>query len=194
MTTHPIAARRFAAALLFSLAAGTSAHDGHDHGDAAPSASVAGGPRFAVATDLFELVGALDGRRLVLWLDRTDDTSPVVGARLELDVGGRSVAVRPEGDAYVAMLDASPPPGVLPIAATVMAGDDADVLAAELRIGPPARATGVSSGDATSAPAGVDATGTVRLAAVGAGAALVAGAIGWTAGRRRRAVAGEGVR
>ena len=194
MTTRPIAARRAAAALLLALAAGASAHDGHDHGDAAPGAPAAGGPRFAVATDLFELVGALDGRRLVLWLDRSEDTSPVVGARLELDVGGRSVAVRPEGDAYVAMLDAPPPPGVLPIAATVVAGDDADVLAAELRIEPPAPAPGGSAGDAASARASADATGAVRLAAVAAGAALVAGAIGWRAGRRRRAVAGEGVR
>lgn len=177
------------AVALAALAAPADAHDGHDHGAPAPVVAPAGGPRFAAATGTFELVGALEGRRLVLWLDRTDTNAPVLGASVELDLGGRALVARPDGEVYVVQLDAAPAPGTLPVAATVVAGTDADVLAGELRIDPPAAAA-AGPADAGGRPRGSDDRDTMRLAAVGAGAALVAGLLGWLAGRRRRAAAG----
>ncbi|MCA3178789.1 MAG: hypothetical protein O9345_19065 [Burkholderiaceae bacterium] len=178
------AARVRAAAVLaaLALASGASAHDGHDHADPKPAAGESsGGPRFAAAAGPFELVGALEGRRLVLWLDRADDNAPIAGASIELDVGGRSHAARAEGDVYVVELDAAPAPGVVAIAATIVAGEDADLLAAELRIEAPPPAA-----DAARAAGGwVLPSDALRLAGVAAVAALVAGLVGWRAGRRR---------
>jgi hypothetical protein len=182
--------RALAACVGVTLAAHSAAHEGHDHDTPAPAAAPAGGPRFTAGTETFELVGALEGRRLVLWLDRADSNAPVVGATIELDLGGRALVAKPDGDVYVAELDAPPAPGTVPVAATVVAGADADVLAAELRIEPPAPA---AAGPAAAArwPRGLGSADTLRLAAVGTGAALVAGLLGWAAGRRRRATAGE---
>jgi hypothetical protein len=179
-----IAARARAGAFLaaLALASGASAHDGHDHGDAKPSTvEAAGAPRFVAAAGPFELVGALDGRRLVLWLDRADDNAPIAGASIELDVGSRSHTARAEGDVYVVELDAAPAPGVVPIAATIVAGNDADLLAAELRIEAPPPAADADHG----AHGSLLPPDTLRLAAVASISALVAGLVGWRAGRRR---------
>jgi hypothetical protein len=180
-----------AAVLAAALAAPAAAHEGHDHDAPAGAPASAGAPRFAAATELFELVGALEGRRLVLWLDRTDSNAPVVGATIELELGGRARVVRPDGEVYVVELDAPPAPGVLPVAATVIAGADADVFAAELRIEPPATVASAVPAAAARPAVGMGESGAGRLLAVGAGAALLAGLLGWAGGRRARAATGR---
>ena len=159
-----------AAALLLPLPA--HAGDGHDHGDAAPAAAGPALPRFAAVSDLFELVGVLDGQRLTLWLDRAADNAPVAGAAIELEVAGEKLQAEPHGDVYEAALAAAPAPGVLPVTATVTAGDDVDLLAGELDL----------HEDAEAAHAG-GAAPWLRPAAwaVGAAAALAAA---FTLGRR----------
>lgn len=179
------------------------AHEGHNHDDEvarsgpAPSASAA--PRFGAASELFELVGALDGQRLVLWLDRAADTSPVAGATLELEIAGRSMRARPAGDTYVIELDAPLAPGRVAIVATVVAGGDTDLLAAELVVSVPAGVTPAGGAPSSSvaaaapdagslpgmppAPAHGDALRTASIAALAAASAAVAG---WALGRRRR--------
>lgn len=177
-----------AAALCGLLLLGPSAvraHEGHDHDEAPPAAAVsAGGPRFALATDLFEVVGALDGRRLTLWVDRSADNAPVTDASIDLQVDGRTVALERRGDAYVGELDAAPRAGRLPVAVTVMAGSDADVFAGELVVeaASDVAMTGSAAGGA-SAPR-VALTPEMSTAAIAAAAALVAAAAGWLAGRR----------
>jgi hypothetical protein len=108
---------------------------GHDHGDASAKAAGPGLPRFAATSDLFELVGVVDGRNLTLYLDRAADNAPVDDARLELEVGGAKVAVKalPEG-VFEARLAQPPKPGVTPVTAAVTAGPDSDLLAGELTI------------------------------------------------------------
>lgn len=118
-----------AALVLPSLA---RAGDGHDHGDAAPAPSGPALPRFAATSDLFELVGVLNGKQITLYLDRTADNSPVTDAQIELDIAGAKLKVEKHEDAYEAVLAAEPKPGVLPITATVTAGKDVDLLAGEL--------------------------------------------------------------
>lgn len=123
------------AAALLLPAATASADEGHDHGDAAPASIGAALPRFTAVSELFELVGVLDGQRITLYLDRYADNSPVRGAQIELDIAGTAFKAEPQGDdAYTVLLTAAPTPGVLPVTATVTAGDDADLLAGELDI------------------------------------------------------------
>jgi len=107
------------------------AHDGHDTAPAAAPAQAA--PRFTLDSELFELVGVVNGHTLALYLDRADDNRPVPGAQLELELAGQRLAVTPVGDGeYRAELAAPLTEGSLPVTATVVAGDDSDLLAGAL--------------------------------------------------------------
>ncbi len=106
-------------------------HD-HDHGPASPAAAGPALPRFAATSELFELVGVLNGRQLTLYLDRAADNAPVTEAQIELELAGTPLQVERHGDVFEARLAAEPAPGVLPVTATVRAGADVDLLAAEL--------------------------------------------------------------
>ncbi len=111
------------------------AGDGHDHGEAAPTATGPALPRFAAVSDLFELVGVLNGKQITLYLDRAADNSPVTDAQIELEIGGKKFKAAKQGtDEFEVVLAEAPKPGVLPITATVSAGSDADLLAGELDI------------------------------------------------------------
>jgi len=122
-----------AAALLPGPAHAGPGHD-HDHGDSAPAATGPALPRFAAVSELFELVGVLDGRQLTLYLDRTADNAPVTGAQIELEIAGAKFQAAVNGDVYGLELAAVPAPGVLPVTATVTAGQDIDLLAGELEV------------------------------------------------------------
>lgn len=93
---------------------------------------VPNGSRFTASGDRFELVGALEGRRLTLWLDGLDDNAPIVGATLELEIGDAKRLARAVGDHYETELPEALPAGVSPVTVTVTAGADIDLLAAEL--------------------------------------------------------------
>jgi hypothetical protein len=170
-------------ALLVLMPPAAPAHDGHDHGDDPParSAPAAGGPRFAVATEVFELVGAIDGRRVTLWLDRAQTNDPVAGATIELELGGVAVRLKADADVYVGELAAAPPPGRHPVAATVIAGAASDLLAGELVVAaPPDSAATPLRGSAATGSDGRPGT-----AAIAALSAALAAAIAWIAARRR---------
>jgi hypothetical protein len=126
--TPVLLASFFAAAVLRSWAG-----DGHDHGEAASPLSGSARPRFAATSENFELVGVLDGTHITLYLDRTDDNSPVKDAQLELELGGNKLMVEPHGEGeYEATLAAPVPPGTFAVSAAVVAGQEADLLAGEL--------------------------------------------------------------
>lgn len=111
------------------------AGDGHDHGDAAQSASGPAPPRFAAVSDVFELVGVLKGKQLTLYLDRAADNSPVTEAQIELEIAGKTFKATQNGDdEFEVVLPETPKPGVLQITATVNTGKDVDLLAGELDI------------------------------------------------------------
>lgn len=128
--THFLAAL-CAAALCVALPA--HAGDGHDHGEAAPVAAGPALPRFAATSELFELVGVLQGKHITLYLDRAADNSPVADAQIELEIGGSKVkAARHGTDEFEVVLAAEPKPGVLPVTAVVTVGSESDLLAGEL--------------------------------------------------------------
>lgn len=165
------------------LATGEAAHagEGHDHGSEAPAPAGAALPRFAAVSETFELVGVLNGRQLTLYLDRTADNSPVRDAEIALEIGGQPVKAEAHGDAeYEVVLAEAPAPGVLPITATVTAGDELDLLAGELDLHAPVHAEAANPAHATKA-----------YAAWFVGAIAVLALLGWGA---RRVLGGRRVR
>jgi hypothetical protein len=123
------------AALTIFITPTVQAGEGHDHGEALAAAGGTAAPRFSAVSETFELVGILNGKQLTLYLDRFADGSPVKDAKLELDLGGTRVAVEPheEGE-FEATLAQELKPGVIPVTATVVAGEETDLLAGELDI------------------------------------------------------------
>lgn len=157
------------------------ADDGHNHGASpAPSAGPAL-PRFAAASELFELVGVVDKKRLVVYLDRFDDNSPVKAAHVELEIGGMKITPKEaaEGE-FEAILSSELPNGVLPMTATVVAGNETDILAADLDI----------HGDAHLADSSGPSAMTHALWAVAAMVVLLAMAWVWRRAVARRQVGG----
>lgn len=126
----------FAAALLPLFASTAWAADDHGHDHGAPAAATGPAlPRFAAVSDTFELVGVLDGKQLTLYLDRFADNSPVKGAQLDLEIDGAKVQTAPHGEGeFAAVLAEAPKAGVLSVSATVVAGQETDLLAGELDI------------------------------------------------------------
>ncbi|MBB3178004.1 hypothetical protein [Variovorax sp. Sphag1AA] len=117
------------------LATPAMADDGHNHG-AAPSA-LAGPvfPRFAAASELFELVGMLNGKQLTVYVDRFDDNAPVKAAHVELEIGGAKVTLKERADGeFEGTLASDLAEGVTPVTATIAAGGETDILAADLDI------------------------------------------------------------
>ena len=106
---------------------------GHDRGEAAPAIGGQALPRFSAVSETFELVGVLSGKQITLYLDRFADNSPVRGAQIELEIGGAKLKAERQGeDEYEVVLPEAPKPGVLPVTATITAGNEVDLLAGEL--------------------------------------------------------------
>jgi hypothetical protein len=120
------------------------AGEGHDHGETPAAAAGPASPRFAAESELFELVGVLNGKRLMLYLDHYADNSPVPDARIDLDIGGTKFTAQQHDDAYEVIFPDTPKPGVLPVTVTIIAGKDSDLLAGELDIHDPAQTEAVS--------------------------------------------------
>jgi cobalt-zinc-cadmium efflux system membrane fusion protein len=133
------AAQRTALALAIATAAAASfAGDGHDHGDAPAPAAGSASPRLSAHSDLFELVGVVDGGVMTLYLDRYASNEPVTGAKIEYEAGADKGIAQPQADGtYVIRLAALGKPGELPFSFTVSAGADTDLLAGDLDIHDP---------------------------------------------------------
>ena len=135
MTLFPRLTAFTAAILIAAAPLATQAGDGHDHGEAPATPTGPALPRFAAASDTFELVGVLDGHDLTLWLDRAADNSPVTDATLQLMVGGVKVEVEQhEPGEFEAALAEEPEEGELAIVALVVADQQREQLTAELDI------------------------------------------------------------
>lgn len=109
------------------------AHEGHDHG-AAPAATEAGwSPRATARSDDFDLVAAMDGGQMLLWLDRGSDNAPVVDAQIEVEAGAWKGVARPAGDgSYRVDAAGLARPGSHQLVFTVQAGPVVDLLPATL--------------------------------------------------------------
>lgn len=175
MTSHSLLTALTFAALLATSDA-VHAGDGHDHGSEAPAAVGQALPRFTAVSEAFELVGVLSGKQITLYLDRHADNSPVRDALIELEIAGTSFKAERHGeDEYEVVLAEAPAPGVLPITATVTAGDEVDLLAGELDLHEPAPADESGHTHSPKEYAGWVAAGMAMLALLGWGARRVPG-------------------
>ncbi len=158
------------ASLLVSLAIAwptlAAAGPGHDHGDSAPAPAGPALPRFAAASETFELVGVLNGKQITLYLDRAADNAPVLGAQIELDIAGTKHQAVAHDDTYDVVLAEAPQPGVLPITATVTAGSETDLLAGELDLHEAAPSNEAAHARSWLTVAGWAAAGLVALALI----------------------------
>ncbi|MBT2303615.1 hypothetical protein J7E70_24510 [Variovorax paradoxus] len=152
---------------------------GHDHG-ASAAASGPALPRFSAVSEVFELVGVVDGKQLTVYLDRFGDNAPVKDAKVELEIGGARVALQQHAEGeYEGALAQELKPGVIAVTASIVAGKDADLLAGELDLHEEAAAH--------DSPA----RGWRPYAAWAAGAVVVLAALAWF---RRRAVGAQRAR
>lgn len=117
------------------LLAGTSAvfgHDGEDHGAPPPAVSQTVLPRATASSEAFEMVAVLDGKRLVITLDRFASNEPVTGAKVEVEGGGLK-GVAAESSPGVYSLDAAALTAAKhPLTIAIESGDSADLLSATL--------------------------------------------------------------
>lgn len=119
--------------LMFSLPA--LAGPGHDHGDEAAAPAGIALPRFNAVSELFELVGILNGRQLTLYLDHAATNAPVKDAVLDFEWAGTKLKTEAHSDGeFIVMLAEAPKPGVISVAITVTAGKETDLLAGEFDI------------------------------------------------------------
>ena len=97
-------------------------------------------PVVTADTDDFELVGRLETEGLVIFIDRTETNQAVLNASLEVELAGQKAMAgfRPtSGDYLIADANWLKPlrqPGEYALAFILQAGDEADLLAADLHV------------------------------------------------------------
>jgi membrane fusion protein, heavy metal efflux system len=114
------------------------ASPGHDHGDEPAAATGTASPRVSTHSDLFELVGMVEGNELKIYLDRYATNEPVTDAKIEVEVGSiKGIAAVQADGSYSFKNDVFAKLGELAVSFTVLAGKDADLLVGDLKIGSP---------------------------------------------------------
>jgi cobalt-zinc-cadmium efflux system membrane fusion protein len=97
----PFGVRQLAALatlLCWMAAAPAAAHEGHDLEPAQVVAGSHGLPRLVANSEFYELVAVLEGPRLIVYLDRFWDNSPVTDAQMTVTVNEEPVVAEPTGD------------------------------------------------------------------------------------------------
>ena len=128
-----------AAAFAFPAWAGGDASDGHTHGAPAPVPVTASAPRAVAVTEEFEVVAVLDGKQLVVYVDRFASNEPVAKAKVEVEGAGlKGLAREAAPGTYLMDVAAAIAPGKHPLTISIEAGDTADLLSATLDTSQPA--------------------------------------------------------
>lgn len=139
-TFRRLATEVVALLLAMPASAGGDSSDGHTHAVEAPVVSApvrSAAPRLSSQTDQFELVGVLQGHVLTLYLDQFGTNTPVAKAQIELESGAwKGTATEVSPAVYTVSAEPLAQPGKHPLAITVQAGEDTDLMDATLEIGP----------------------------------------------------------
>ena len=118
--------------------AGGDSSDGHSHAAPAPVLTTAMAPRAAAATEEFEIVAVLDGKKLVVYVDRFTTNEPVAKAKVEVEGAGlKGLAAEIAPGTYVMDVAVAIPAARHPLTISIEAGDVTDLLTATLDISPP---------------------------------------------------------
>jgi len=132
--------RAFALALtLGALLSGSGpafAHEGRDHGEQASTAQRPASPRVVATSEKYQFVGIVEGEVLVIYLDRTEDNSPVAGADIEVSLDGKPFKAEPQ--AKTATYELTAPvlrtAGSYEVLVTLAEGNTQDLLVGTLTI------------------------------------------------------------
>jgi cytochrome bd-type quinol oxidase subunit 1 len=121
------------AVMAFPAWAGGDSSDGHTHAAPEPVLAVAAAPRAVATTEEFEVVAVVEGRHLMVYVDRFGSNEPVVKAKVEVEGAGlKGLAKEAAAGTYVMDLAAAIPPGKHPLTISIEADDIADLLSATL--------------------------------------------------------------
>lgn len=119
--------------------AGGDSSDGHTHAAPAADLPTAVAPRAATFSEDFEVVAALEGGKLVLYVDHFASNAPVEKATVELEGAGlKGVASEFSAGTYVMALTAGMPPARHPLTISIATADNADLLSLTLDTSGPA--------------------------------------------------------
>lgn len=114
--------------------AGGDSSDGHSHAPTAPvpvSQSVT--PRAVAATEEFEVVAILEGKKLLVYVDRFASNEPVAQAKVEIEGAGlKGIASETTPGTYVLEIATAIPQAKHPLTISIEAGDTVDLLSATL--------------------------------------------------------------
>jgi RND family efflux transporter MFP subunit len=80
------------------VVAPAAAHEGHDLEPAQAAAASHGLPRLVANSEFYELVAVVEGPRLIVYLDRFADNSPVTDAQMTVTVNEEPVVAAATGD------------------------------------------------------------------------------------------------
>lgn len=123
--------------IAFPAWAGGDSSDGHTHAAPEPLPVVATAPRATAATEEFEVVAVIEGKRLVVYVDRYASNEPVAKAKVEIEGAGlKGDAGETAAGTYVMDLAAPIVPGRHPLMISIEAGDSVDLLSATLDTSP----------------------------------------------------------
>ncbi|MDA8259110.1 MAG: hypothetical protein M0Z99_26315 [Betaproteobacteria bacterium] len=130
-----------ATVIAFPTWAGGDASDGHTHAEStpAPVPVTTSAPRAVAATEDFEVVAVLEGKHLVVYVDRFASNEPVAKAKVEVEGAGlKGFAGEAAPGTYVMDLAAALAPAKHALTISIEASDSADLLSATLDTTPPA--------------------------------------------------------
>jgi len=125
--------RRPLAMLLFATSFAALGHGGEDHGAPPPPISGNVAPRAAAASEEFELVAVIEGKQLVVYIDRFGTNEPVTNAKVEIEgAGAKGLANEITPGTYAMKLPAAMAPAKHALTISIETGDTADLLTATL--------------------------------------------------------------
>ena len=139
LSAMAVKGRCFVAPMVMSaalFAAPAFAGEGHDHGEAKSDASGPAQPRFSTQSDLFDAVGILNKHELVVYVDRAGSNEPVLNASIELESTGVKAIGKFEAALGEYHFDGKSfaKDGEYPVTLTIRAGQDSDLLTADLDV------------------------------------------------------------
>ena len=127
-----------AAIVALPVWAGGDSSDGHSHAASTPLLTTPIAPRASGSTEEFEVVAVLEGKKLVVYLDRFSTNTPVSGAKVEIEGAGlKGLAREITPGTYVMDVAIVIPAAKHPLTFAIEAGDTTDLLTATLDISPP---------------------------------------------------------
>ena len=135
-----------AAVIFLTIPAIVSAHGDEDHGATTNIGAPTGAkPRIEARTATAELVGAVDGDDMTIWIDGWADNAPITNANVNVTIDGQSKSAKSAGGVYTLSDPKLETAGTHQLAFLITRAGNVESLSAELNV-PGAQATAASDG------------------------------------------------